>query len=51
MPEKSQELLNTEEYAPQQYSKLRSAIITLKLMLLGGGVLGALYLLDSLVAQ
>lgn len=50
MPEKNQEFLNTEGYAPREYSKRRSAIITLKIMLLGGGVLGALWLLDTLVA-
>jgi exopolysaccharide biosynthesis predicted pyruvyltransferase EpsI len=50
MPEKNEELLSTEEYAPRRYSKRRSAMMTLKIMLLGGGALGALWLLDTLVA-
>ncbi|MGH9656681.1 MAG: hypothetical protein ACRD6B_24865 [Bryobacteraceae bacterium] len=52
MPEeKNEQLLNTEEYAPQRYSKRASAMTTLKIMLLGGGALGALWLLDSLAMQ
>lgn len=39
-----------DEYSPKRYSLRSSAVTIIKLLLVGGGVLGALWALDTLVA-
>jgi exopolysaccharide biosynthesis predicted pyruvyltransferase EpsI len=47
----TQEQNHTDEYAPRKYSLRSYAVTTIKVLLIGGGAFGALWLLDALVAR